>query len=97
MRRLRFHPEASLELNEAIDYYDSRVPGLGLEFSAEVERSGAQLLDHPESSERALADIRRKPLRRFPYSLFYVVEPGRVRILAVAHQKRRPGYWRGRL
>ena len=41
--------------------------------------------------------MRRKILRKpFEYSLFYVIEPDRIRIVAVAHHRRDPGYWTGR-
>lgn len=39
---------------------------------------------------------RRFPLRRFPYSIIYQLKPDEIRVIALAHQSRRPGYWRGR-
>lgn len=42
-------------------------------------------------------EVRHKLLIRFPYSILYVIEPDRIRVVAVAHQKRRPGYWSYRL
>lgn len=42
-------------------------------------------------------DIRRRILRQFPYSIFYIVEDDNVVIIAIAHHKRRPGYWLPRL
>lgn len=97
MRQLRFHPQASREFLDAIQYYDSEAPGVGDRFQQEVERSSAEIREFPDAFERAEGDVRRKPLRRFPYSLFYAIEPDRIRILAVAHQRRKPGYWRSRL
>ena len=41
--------------------------------------------------------VRGKLLRRFPYIIIYAIEPNQVRILAVAHQSRRPSYWVDRL
>lgn len=41
--------------------------------------------------------IRRRAVRRFPYHLIYLELPDRLQILAVAHDRRRPGYWVGRV
>jgi plasmid stabilization system protein ParE len=46
---------------------------------------------------RQNTEIRRKLLRRFPYTIFYVVDAEAVVIVAIAHQKRRRGYWKRRL
>lgn len=74
-----------------------RSPGLGADLTDEVE----QALDHasafPEACPLAGKRVRRKPLLRFPYSLVYAVYPDRIRIVAFAHQKRRPFFWRKRL
>jgi plasmid stabilization system protein ParE len=88
-----FHELADLELNEAAQYYESEVTGLGVAFLAEVERSIKQIQDHPEAAPAILRFIRRKLLRRFPYSIMYSVVDDSVRILAIANQKRRPFYW----
>ena len=91
-----FHDLAKVELNEAAQYYDRDSPGLGAAFVAEVERSTAAILEHPEASPIVTGAIRRRLLRRFPYGLLYRVRPEQVRILAVMNLKRRPGYWVGR-
>jgi len=56
----------------------------------------AQLLAYPEAAPVVRGTVRRKLLRRFPYSLLYTLRPGEIRILAVMHQSRRPFYWWGR-
>jgi hypothetical protein len=52
--------------------------------------------EFPESAQVIERDVRRKVLVRFPYDLFYIVEPPDLTILSVAHESRRPGFWRGR-
>jgi plasmid stabilization system protein ParE len=91
-----FHEIAELELNEAAKYYESKVNGLGLAFLSEVERVTRQIQNNPESAPRILKAVRRKLLRGFPYSVMYSIVDDSVRILAIANQKRRPFYWRGR-
>jgi len=91
-----FHELADVELNDAAQYYESEVTGLGVALLAEVERSIKQIRDHPEAAPFMLKVVRRKLLRRFPYSIMYSVVDDTVRVLAIANQKRRPFYWRCR-
>jgi plasmid stabilization system protein ParE len=97
MRKVTLHEEADAEVNEAAKFYEERVPGLGLLFLAAVEEAVEKVLANPEAFQLVGDEIRHKLIRRFPYSLLYVTEPDRIRVIAVAHQKRRPGYWSHRL
>ena len=97
MRKVTLHEEADAEVNEAAKYYEERVPGLGLLFLAVVEEAVEKVLANPEAFQLVGDEIWHKLIRRFPYSLLYVIEPDRIRVIAVAHQKRRPGYWSHRL
>jgi plasmid stabilization system protein ParE len=91
-----FHPLATRELVDAAQFYEARAPGLGNRFLDEVERVVAFLQAHPEIGRPTGADIRVFPTRRFPYSLVYQLAGQELRVLAVAHHKRRPHYWTGR-
>jgi plasmid stabilization system protein ParE len=77
-------------------FYESRRVGLGKSFVAEVERTIALIRLHPDMGVPGPLRQRRMPLLGFPYSLVYRHEPESIWILAVAHQSRRPGYWRHR-
>ena len=94
--RLEFHPEAELELIEAAVYYDNQVPGLGERFESEIRHATDLLLDQPEIGSPADPDLRRFILTRFPFTLYYSVAADVLCIEAVAHQSRRPGYWKSR-
>ena len=94
---LEFHPEAELELTEAALYYELEVPGLGERLGAEVRRATDLLLEQPELGHRIDPDLRQLVLRRFPFTLIYSASPGVLYVVAVAHDKRRPGYWRTRV
>ena len=63
----------------------------------DIDDSLEHVVANPEAFPLVSREVRRKPLRRFPYSLFYVIEPGRIRVVAAAHFKRRPNYWHSRL
>lgn len=97
MKGVTFHEDARAEFAEAAHYYEDRVPGLGSAFTDDVEQGLEIIALNPKSSERVSDNLRRKVLLRFPYSLIYAEEPDRIRVLAVAHHKRRPEYWRYRL
>ena len=91
-----FHSEAEDELLESALFYDSRVKGLGESLTSEVQRAVAMIREHPGLGSPLGSKVRRVLVRRFPYNVIYRHEANRIFILAVAHQRRRPGYWRNR-
>lgn len=95
-RNARFDATAERELTEAIEFYDLESPGLGGVFLDEVERALAQVEAFPEAAGAVRVGIRRHLLHKFPYALLYSLRADHVRILAVAHTKRRPFYWEDR-
>lgn len=89
-----FHPLAEQELLDAVSYYEGQKLGLGLEYLEEMEHSVNFLIRYPYVGTTVRGSIRRLVLPKFPYSLLYrVLEDNSIRILAVAHHKRRPQYW----
>jgi plasmid stabilization system protein ParE len=97
MKLITFHLDADAEVTEAAQFYEARSPGLGSALLEEVQRSLAQIVTTPEAYQQIGRRVRRKPLWWFPYNLIYAIYPDRIRIVAFAHQKRRPFYWRKRL
>lgn len=95
---VRYHPSASAELDAHVLWYDDEQPGLGAAFLGEVRAAEDAIADAPQTwsivSKRRR--IRRFLLTRFPFSLIFVANGDEILILAVAHTKRRPFYWRGR-
>ena len=97
MTLITFHPAAAAEVTEAARFYEMRSPGLGADLLTEVERALVQIAANPEASPRVGGRTQRKLLWRFPYSLLFAALPDRLRIVALAHHKRRPFYWMKRL
>ncbi|MEM9597612.1 MAG: type II toxin-antitoxin system RelE/ParE family toxin [Acidobacteriota bacterium] len=102
MRRLELQREAVEEIAEAASWYAEQRLGLDRELLDEIER----ILADVESGPRAFPpvenisgdlDLRRALLRRFPYSILFLVMQEEIRVVALAHSRRRPGYWTGRL
>ncbi len=89
---------ARLEIEQTARWYEERRSGLGDAFLDEVDRALHAIARAPLASPRwkPEEEFRRRDLRRFPYSAFFLIEPARIRVLAVTHQKRRPGHWVGR-
>lgn len=101
-RRVRFEDEADGEYREAGRWYEGHRTGLGLEFFDAVDAAISRIVDLPAIGTRvpllpAKLPVRRHAVTRFPYHVVYLETPEQTRILAVAHDRRRPGYWKGRL
>ena len=88
---------AEADLAEAAGFY-LREAGMTVSrvFLAEFERAIGLLAEQPNIGAPWRRSIRRLPLRRFPYSVLYDVRADEIRVLAVAHQRRKPGFWAGR-
>jgi len=97
MKAVEYHPLAFEELIDSAEYYEARAELLGESFLDEVERAVADVSESPERWPYILLNSRRRLLDRFSYSVVFLVEAERIYILAVMHQRRRPGYWRKRL
>jgi plasmid stabilization system protein ParE len=95
--RLRFVSAARRDLLDSALYLDEREPGLGTRFLDEVDRALALIREHPRAWNPIGRDLRRCRLLVFPYGLIYRIRDETIEIIAVAHDRRRPGYWRGRL
>ena len=97
MKPIIFHPDARAELRAAVAYYEQQRPGLGRDLQREVERAITRMQRHPQVfPQHNEAGLRKCFVRRFPYTIFYLELADQIWIAAVAHQRRRPGYWRSR-
>jgi plasmid stabilization system protein ParE len=98
---VRISEDAEAEMAEAARWYETHRVGLGTEFVEAIDNVVARISETPRmgSPVPGVADetIRRRSVRRFPYHLVYLEFLDRLQILAVAHDRRRPAYWVGRL
>lgn len=95
--RFAFHPDAETEFDQAVAYYEHRQSGLGLELADEVLATITRILDYPRAGSPFSKNTWRCLMNRFPYGIIYQMHKDIVRIIAVAHLSRRPGYWEGRV
>jgi len=87
---ISLRPRAEADLADAFGWYEERLPGLGLAFLLSVDACFARIQRYPEAWPEAHRRVRRAPLRRFPYGVFYVIREDRIDVLAVYHARRRP-------
>ena len=97
MRPLVFHSAAKAELDDAMTYYERCAQGLGLDLQNEVERASRRLQKNPEHSPpHKRSGFRKCFIKRFRFTIFFMELPTAIWIAAIAHQSRRPDYWRSR-
>ena len=94
---IRLLVPAQTELDDAIAWYAEQAPGLGDAFLIEVLKTLRLVEQFPQAWHSLGPEIRRCRLRRFPYSVVYTLDGPGILVLAVAHQHRKPDYWKNRL
>jgi plasmid stabilization system protein ParE len=97
MKSVVFLPEAEQEMLEAAGHYESQATDLGTDFLSEVERAVNSIAKLPMTWPVIEGELRRRLVRRFPFGILYRIEPEEIVIVAVAHLRRKPGYWRERI
>lgn len=94
---VRFHPAALRELSDAVDYYGRISKDLAKRLLLEVEHGRTQIVDFPGAWPPASTNTRRYLLPGFPFQIVYRIHTGEIQVVALAHFKRKAGYWRRRL
>jgi plasmid stabilization system protein ParE len=88
-----FHPHAEKELEDVENHYDDINEELGDRFRAEIELALSRIIKFPNAWQPLTKTVRRRRLIDFPYGVVYRVKTDEIRILAVMHLHREPGYW----
>ncbi|MBI5556188.1 MAG: type II toxin-antitoxin system RelE/ParE family toxin [Deltaproteobacteria bacterium] len=96
MTTIIFDPDARTEFLAAVKYYEECQPGLGRRFRFSVESTLQKITEAPFRYRILAPPFRRYLLQKFPYTVVYTIEPDHIRIIAIAHTKRKPGYWLSR-
>lgn len=94
---LAYHPEAAEEGVEAKKWYARRSEVASINFQVELDRAAEEVRANPLRWEKYKFGTRRFIFSKFPYLLVYRVVESRIDVLAIAHGRRKPGYWRSRL
>jgi toxin ParE1/3/4 len=92
-----FRAVAARELADSVRYYDELYPGRGQRFAQAVEGTLALIVEFPMAFTVLYdPDIRSAKVARFPYRIVFLIIDSNIEVVAIAHAKRRPQYWRGR-
>ena len=97
MKEILFLEPAQIEFEQEIKYYNEKQPGLGYNFAVEVANTIARIMKFPEAWTRLSKRTRRCRTKRFPYGVVYQIRGDNILIVAVAHLRRKPFYWRLRV
>jgi plasmid stabilization system protein ParE len=92
-KRVQFHEAAIVDLEAALAWYLERSERAALRFAREVDRAVVLIAKTPERFPAGTRGARRFLLQRFPFAVIYRDLPSVIQVLAIAHGRRRPGYW----
>ncbi len=95
--KVRFLSAAREEFEAAAEHYEASSAGLGRRFLQAVRATTDVIRRHPEIGSPRTPITRHLQVRGFPFTVVYRTSQDAITIVAVAHQRRRPGYWRGRV
>jgi plasmid stabilization system protein ParE len=96
MLPIDYLPGARQDFDESFDWYLERSVQTALRFTAAVDAAVINAGNDPERFAPIGKTHRACPVKRFPFRIVFRVVEGRMIVVAVAHAKRRPGYWRNR-
>lgn len=97
VKRVIYTPEASEDIAESYDWYESRELGLGEDFLRCVEACLSTIQRHPYAFPVAIDEFRHVPIRRFPYEIFYEPTNDSIIVYSVFHCSQNPQKWQKRL
>ena len=84
-------------MTEAALFYEAAKTGLGDAFLDDIQHAIDTVRERPQLGVAVARGFRRALLRRFPFSIVYAIDDSKIIVVAVAHQRRRPYYWKGRV
>ena len=96
-KALEIHPPALSDLKLSLGWYLERSEKAAVEFTVEVDRAVARIVESPARWPSGEHGTRKFVLSRFPIAIVYREQETMVQILAIAHGHRNPEYWKGRL
>lgn len=97
MENFVFHPEVKEDIQFAYHWYQEQAEGLGEDFLVELEASYEVISELPDTWPTFQKGFRRYLLARFPYSVIYRKSGKKIFVVAIMHNRRKPGYWRERI
>jgi mRNA-degrading endonuclease RelE of RelBE toxin-antitoxin system len=94
---IKFLEIAEIELDEAIEFYNHQLTGLGNQFLTEVLDTIERISVFPNAWHLCSPNTRQCRMKRFPYKVIYQVLNDEILVVAIAHLHREPNYWKNRI
>jgi plasmid stabilization system protein ParE len=94
INKINFTTDAENDLRESVIWYNTQQKGLGQKLVEEVENVMNRMLENPLQFPKVLKYIYKANIKRFPFTLFYVISDNEIFVLAVFHQSRNPLIWK---
>lgn len=95
--KCRIHQHAKAELYDSVVFYETQGKGVGTRFYNEVFAAIDRIVDHPSAWPSIDGEFRLCRTNQFPFGIVYSIEKQYILVVAVMHNRRRPGYWRYRV
>lgn len=94
---LKIIEQAEHELDDAFDYYENELPGLGIKFINSFKHAINRIITHPTAWTCIEENVRKCRLDKFPFDIIYALEEKFIIVVAISHHHRKPFYWIERL
>ena len=93
VQKIDVHPEARAEITGSLQYYEDKDPSVAEDFDVTIDAAVLLIAAKPDTWPTYLHGTHRYLLSRFPYSVIYREHNDAIQIIALAHHRRKPGYW----
>src|SRR5262245_40360561 len=93
---VEYRLDALADIDAAYDWYERQSVGLGERFLGELHNQIGRIQQQPEAYAVLHNQVRAAPMRRFPYVVYYRLDPERILVVAVVHGHRHPRHWKSR-
>ena len=97
MKKIVIAPEGFEDLNEALEFYLSKSPKIAHDFYSIIEYSLKTIQNAPKRWKIIENSFRSYVISRFPFKIIYFEEENEIIVIAIAHLKRNPDYWKTRI
>ncbi len=96
VKPVEFLPGARTDFDQALDWYLERSVPAAIGFASAVDAALETIVDDPDRFPHIFGGCAYCALKRYPFRIVFRDEAKRLVVVAIAHAKRRPGYWKHR-
>ena len=93
---LNFLPDVSADVNDAYDWYEKQIAGLGEQFLTAIDASINRIEREPKSFQKIYLNVRKCNAKRFPFGIFFTTNKNIITVIAIVHLARHPKTWKKR-